>query len=100
MEYRVLVPLEARREGTAVPIRGARQRTVLALLLLEADRIVPTDRLVDGVWDEDPPATSRSQIHICISSLRRVWVGARAAMRSTSFSRSNGSADLAWIAGP
>lgn len=43
---------------------------MLALLLLEAERIVPVDRLIDGVWGKEPPATSRSQIQICISSLR------------------------------
>lgn len=71
MEYRILGPLEARHDGEVLEIRGTRQQTVLALLLLEANRVVPTDRLVDGVWDEEPPVTSRSQIHICISSLRR-----------------------------
>lgn len=71
MEYRVLGPPEATHDGSAVEITGVRQLTVLALLLVEANRIVPIDRLVDGVWGEKPPATCRSQIHICISSLRR-----------------------------
>ena len=75
MEYRILGPLEARHDGEAVELRGIRQQTVLALLLLEANRVVPTDRLVDGVWDDEPPVTSRSQIHICISSLRRQLPG-------------------------
>ncbi|SFD53469.1 AfsR/SARP family transcriptional regulator [Streptomyces aidingensis] len=77
MEYRILGPLEVRDDQAAVEIGGTRQRTVLALLLLEAGRIVPTDRLVDGLWDEEPPATSRSQIHICISALRRRLSGDR-----------------------
>lgn len=71
MEYRILGPLEVRREGAAVEINGMRQQTILALLLFEANRVVPVDRLVGGVWNKTPPATSRSQIHICISSLRR-----------------------------
>jgi len=75
MEYRILGPLEARHEGGALELRGIRQQTVLALLLLEANRVVPADRLVDGVWDEEPPVTCRSQIHICISSLRRQLPG-------------------------
>ncbi|HWO59951.1 MAG TPA: AfsR/SARP family transcriptional regulator [Umezawaea sp.] len=77
MEYRIFGPLEARRDGAVLEISGARQMTVLALLLVEANRIVPIDRLVDGVWNETPPATSRSQIHICISSLRRQLSGGR-----------------------
>ncbi|WP_439674085.1 BTAD domain-containing putative transcriptional regulator [Embleya sp. MST-111070] len=71
MEFRILGPLESVHGGAPVDIKGTRQRTVLALLLLEANHIVPTDRLVDGVWDKAPPTTSRGQIQICISSLRR-----------------------------
>jgi len=77
MDYRVLGPLEVSHDGAAVEVSGTRQLTVLALLLVEANRIVPVDRLVDGVWNETPPATSRSQIHICISSLRRQLSGGR-----------------------
>ncbi|AKG46536.1 BTAD domain-containing putative transcriptional regulator [Streptomyces xiamenensis] len=70
MEFRILGPLEVAHEDVPLQVRGSRQRTVLALLLLEAERIVPVDRLIDGVWGKEPPATSRSQIQICISSLR------------------------------
>lgn len=76
MEYRILGPLEVRHDGVEVEINGTRQQTILALLLMEANRVVPIDRLVDGVWNQRPPATSRSQIHICISSLRRQLCGA------------------------
>ncbi|GID32390.1 AfsR/SARP family transcriptional regulator [Paractinoplanes brasiliensis] len=71
MEYRILGPLEARREGTAIDIKGRRQLTVLAMLLVDANQVVPTDHLVEAVWGSKPPTTSRSQIHICVSSLRR-----------------------------
>ncbi|MFI9271110.1 AfsR/SARP family transcriptional regulator [Kitasatospora sp. NPDC052896] len=71
MDFRILGPLEVAHEGVPVDVKGLRQQTVLALLLLEANRIVPSDRLVDGVWDEDPPTTSRGQIQIAISSLRQ-----------------------------
>lgn len=70
MEFRILGPLEVAHDDGPLQVRGSRQRTVLALLLLEAERIVPVDRLIDGVWGKEPPATSRSQIQICISSLR------------------------------
>ncbi|MEU6852242.1 BTAD domain-containing putative transcriptional regulator [Actinacidiphila alni] len=50
---------------------GARERTVLAMLLLEAGHVIPVERLIDAVWGDDPPATSRGQIQICISNLRR-----------------------------
>ena len=80
MEYRLLGPLEARHDGGAVEIKGMRQLTVLALLLVEANRVVPTDRLLSGVWNDTPPATSRSQIHICISTLRRQLRGGGASV--------------------
>ena len=43
----------------------------MAMLLIEANHIVPVDRLVDAVWDESPPSTARSQVQICVSALRR-----------------------------
>lgn len=72
MDYRALGPLEVLRDGALVDIGGPRQQIVLALLLLEAGRVVAIDRLVDAVWGTDPPATARSQIQICVSSLRRL----------------------------
>jgi DNA-binding SARP family transcriptional activator len=72
MEYRVLGPLEVLRDDTPVDVGGPRQQIVLAVLLLEAGRIVTSERLVDAVWSTNPPATARSQIHICMSSLRRL----------------------------
>lgn len=71
MEYRTLGSLEVVRDDHPIDIGGPRQQIVLALLLLEAGRVVSNDRLVDAVWNENPPATARSQIHICVSSLRR-----------------------------
>ncbi len=46
------------------------------MLLLEANRVVPVDRLVDAVWDEAPPSTARSQIQICVSALRKALADA------------------------
>lgn len=72
MEYRVLGPLEVLGpDGVAVNLGGPRQRIVLALLLLEAPHVVPVERLVDAVWPDAPPSTARSQIQICVSSLRQ-----------------------------
>ncbi|NXY93125.1 AfsR/SARP family transcriptional regulator, partial [Streptomyces sp. BR123] len=54
-----------------VPVGGARQRTILALLLLSPGRIVPVDTLVDVVWNGRPPATARTQVAIVIAALRK-----------------------------
>jgi DNA-binding SARP family transcriptional activator len=59
MDYRVLGPLEVRKDDGPLPLGGAKQRALLALLLLNANRVVARERLIDLLWDEDPPASSR-----------------------------------------
>lgn len=71
MEFCILGHLEVTQGGEPIQLGGSRERTVLAMLLLEANHVIPVDRLIDAVWGEDPPATSRGQIQICISNLRR-----------------------------
>jgi len=63
--------VEVERDGAPVVIGGARRRAVLAILLLEAGRVVPVDRLIDGVWGEAPPETAATALHGHISQLRR-----------------------------
>jgi DNA-binding SARP family transcriptional activator len=71
VEFRILGPLEACHENEVVAVGGPRQQAVLAMLLLEANHVMPIDRLIEAVWDEEPPNTARGQIQICISALRR-----------------------------
>ncbi len=71
MEYRVLGPLALLADSKPVDIGSTRQRVVLAVLLLNADRVVSRDRLVDALWDRNAPATANSQIQFCVSALRR-----------------------------
>ncbi|MDX8146945.1 BTAD domain-containing putative transcriptional regulator [Lentzea sp. BCCO 10_0061] len=69
-EFRLLGPLEVVLSGNPVKIDGARQRKLLTILLLNANRVVPVDQLVAELWHE-PPQTVRQQIHNAIGSLRR-----------------------------
>ena len=71
MEYRVLGPLAVLAGGAPIDIGSTRQRIILAALLLDANRVVSRDRLVDALWDRHPPATASNQIHICVAALRR-----------------------------
>ncbi|MDT5037048.1 MAG: hypothetical protein QOE03_2233 [Micromonosporaceae bacterium] len=71
MELRILGPLEVLASGGPVALGGPRPRTLLAVLALEPNRVVPVERLVDAVWDEAPPPTARSQLQMCVSGLRR-----------------------------
>lgn len=73
MEFRVLGALEVTASERQLDLGGARQQIVLAVLILNANHSVTLDRLVEAIYDEDPPATSRAQVQICISALRRLF---------------------------
>jgi DNA-binding SARP family transcriptional activator/tetratricopeptide (TPR) repeat protein len=72
MEFRLLGPLEALSDGRPLPIGGQKQRGVLALLLLHANEVVSTDRLIDEVWGARPPNTVGAALQNCIHHLRSV----------------------------
>ena len=72
MEFRILGPLEVESEGRAVKVAGAKQRGLLALLLLHANAAVPRERLIDELWGEEPPETAATAIQVHISQLRKV----------------------------
>ena len=69
MEFRVLGPIEVIRGGERLRIGGRRQRTLLALLLLEAGRPVAADRLIDELWHGEGPSGA-STLPSYISRLR------------------------------
>ncbi|MFB4308030.1 BTAD domain-containing putative transcriptional regulator [Actinomadura sp. GTD37] len=73
VSFRILGPLRAGVQGEPVDLGGGRARLVLAALLLDADRPVPVDRLVDAVWGDRPPSSARTQIAIAVSGLRRAF---------------------------
>ena len=71
LEFRILGPLEVLDDGEERPIGGTKQRAVLAILLLDAGRVVSTDRLIDLLWAESPPATAATSLQNFISQLRK-----------------------------
>ncbi len=52
MEFRILGPLQVLDEGRELPLGGAKQRALLAVLLLDPNRVVSRDRLIDALWGE------------------------------------------------
>ncbi len=70
VEFGVLGPLLVCDGGREVHIAGARQRKVLALLLLESNLIVPLDRLVTALWDDTPPMYASKSVRNAVSALR------------------------------
>ncbi|MFF2194309.1 BTAD domain-containing putative transcriptional regulator [Streptomyces sp. NPDC058157] len=81
--FRILGPLSV--IGAAGPVRvpPGRQEVILAALLLEADRVVSTDYLVDLIWEDEPPDTARTQVQICVSRLRKLFTKAGVAAAIT-----------------
>jgi YVTN family beta-propeller protein len=71
VEFGILGPLEVCRSGCVVPLGGPRQRAVLALLLLEANRVVSMDRLAEDVWGGDPPEGWATTLQTYVFHLRR-----------------------------
>ncbi|TYB35601.1 tetratricopeptide repeat protein [Micromonospora sp. AP08] len=69
MRFGILGPLRV--GGGEATVTAGRDRTVLAMLLLRAGRVVPIEELVDAVWEESPPATARAQLQTCVSRLRQ-----------------------------
>jgi DNA-binding SARP family transcriptional activator len=70
-EFGILGPLQVSRAGCVVSLGGPRQRAVLALLLLEANRVVSMDRLAEGVWDGHPPEGWATTLQTYVFHLRR-----------------------------
>src|SRR5262245_999326 len=72
LEARLLGPLELRLGGVPRPPSGARQRALLALLLVHANETMSSDRLADALWDGSPPPTAQASLRVAISKLRRL----------------------------
>ncbi len=70
--FRVLGQLEVRRGGAVIPVRAAKQRTFLASLLAEPNRVVSVGTLMEQIWDERPPVQARGALHSYVMRLRRV----------------------------
>jgi len=72
MQFRVLGPLEVVNGGAPLEIRGAKQRALLSALLLHANESVSRERLIDGLWGDQPPRGADHSLDEHVSRLRRV----------------------------
>ena len=70
-EYRLLGPFEVLVDGRPVALAGPRQRAVLVCLLAHANTVVPTPRIVDELWDDDPPSSAVNVLQSYVSQLRK-----------------------------
>jgi DNA-binding SARP family transcriptional activator len=72
MEFRILGPLEVRQSAQPVACRGGKQRLLLATLLVHANEVVSTDRLLEALWGDEPPPTAQKALQMHVSQLRRI----------------------------
>ncbi|GLZ36045.1 SARP family transcriptional regulator [Lentzea sp. NBRC 105346] len=85
VQFRILGPLEVLDDGRPLALGGPQQRGLLALLLLEANRVVSQEQLVMDLWGDAPPATARGLLHGCVAGLRRVLPADRLVTRSPGY---------------
>jgi DNA-binding SARP family transcriptional activator len=71
VQFRILGPLEVVERAVALPLGGAKQRAVLAILLLHRGELLSGERLVDELWGERPPVTAAKTLQGYISRLRK-----------------------------
>jgi DNA-binding SARP family transcriptional activator len=64
IEFRILGPLEVVEHGRPLALGGAKQRALLAVLLLHRGEVVSIDRLIDALWGEGASATAAKTVHV------------------------------------
>jgi YVTN family beta-propeller protein len=72
VRFRILGPFEVSEDGQPLEVGAGKQRALLALLLLRSNQVVSTDRLVDALWEDDPPASAVNSVHVYVSQLRKL----------------------------
>ncbi len=72
MEFRILGPLEVIANGHALDLGGQKQRALFAVLLLHANEVVSSDRLIEALWEQEPPDTAQKALQVYVSQLRKL----------------------------
>jgi DNA-binding SARP family transcriptional activator len=75
MDFRILGPLEVVDDGRERVIPAGKQRALLAILLLHANEVVSSDRLIEELWGERPPASAAKSLQVHVSRLRHALDG-------------------------
>lgn len=71
IEFRILGPLEVRADDRVLDLGGRKQRGLLAILLLHANEVVSSERLIDELWGERAPPTAAKSVQVFVSHLRK-----------------------------
>ena len=71
MDVKILGPVEATVDGRAISLAGRKPRALLAILALNAGSAVSAERLIDGLWGDQPPASANKLVQLYVSQLRK-----------------------------
>ena len=71
IDFRLLGPLEILVDGVAQPMPGGKPKGLLAVLLINRNRVVSADSLADAIWDSEPPAAYQGILQVYISTVRK-----------------------------
>jgi YVTN family beta-propeller protein len=85
MEFRILGSLEVEVDGRLLKLGGAKQRAVLALLLLHTNDVLSRERLIDELWGASPPDTATTALQVHISQLRKLLGSDRIVTRAPGY---------------
>ena len=72
IDFRILGPLEVRLDGRLVALEGAKVRALLVLLLVHANRVVPSEQLIEDLWSGSPPTSAPNALQVYVSQLRKL----------------------------
>ena len=75
MDVRLLGPVEVSVDDGPVAIGATKQRALLAMLALDAGAAVSAERLIDGLWGDEPPASAPKMVQLYVSQLRKALGG-------------------------
>ena len=82
LSFRVLGRLEAYCDDVELDLGPRKQRAVLAVLLLNANHVVSTERLIDDLWGDSPPSTARATLQVYVAGLRKALPNGGAGLRT------------------
>ena len=71
MDFGFLGPLEVRHNGELVAVTGEKRKAILAILLMNANSVVPADQLIQDLWGDTPPASGAKALQMRVSQLRK-----------------------------
>ena len=71
MDFRILGPLEVEADAQVLPIGSGQPRALLTILLLDANRVVSRDRLMEALWGDEPPERATNALQVYVSQLRK-----------------------------